>query len=836
MLKRQSKIVSLAIIFCFCMSFMLAGFVVPQTAEAAAAYRALTAPTFSSGSVASANLSVVEVDIPSGMEASIGDVVTFSFASEVTVPMAGFATPAKGLAVVDNIIPNADFIQVYVPALHPQTGIANGLYSALAPDTVTAAQIAAMDADTDGIITDAEANAVFLGLVDFSSLTYGKSARIAATGQAVDVQIASAPTAGRGVFYVYLNGMVLNGASGDINVTVAGSSSAFPIGNVTVGKVVTGGGTSCLVKSEKSMGTDTVELDTITFIETAKGSMSSTDQVKLKLPAGFEWANAGLIAGNWNWTGLWPVGSTPTIGADTRELLVNLTPIAGKAADTAGRFDIVMSQIAVTDETVAKKGDVVIRVSGTGNVTEQDLKVANYGDFAAKGVEGTVKEIVAGKHDQKIGEFWLEETIANSLISGRQIKMSLPNGVKWSGDYDANANGLPAQPIADKGNATLGGYRTLDNYSTLACTVTQVAPPAVPSKSKFKFKDLKVDVAPDFTGPITITFSGTSGATGEIKVADVIAPVELSAENVKSVRIGEQNQELGTLIIKETKKENIARTSANIELWGDPTGTTVGGVYVAGVPDVAAADGVLSLTLPAGALWAAGYPTVEVTEGDLVLKTNDISKNGRTLEIPIKSESSTPSTITVTGLKASIDRTVPEGDFKIAVTGLAINETGGEIGNIKLAFPQYEAQKVAVAKCVTPAPDEGTAGAAAGQFKIDSNIYQLNGVAKVMDVAPYIKSGRTYVPVRYLGYVLGVAEADVVWDEGSQKVTLTKGDNVVELTIGNTTVTVNGEAQTMDVAPEITNGRTMLPARYVAEGLGYEVGWDPGSRTVLISK
>jgi len=28
----------------------------------------------------------------------------------------------------------------------------------------------------------------------------------------------------------------------------------------------------------------------------------------------------------------------------------------------------------------------------------------------------------------------------------------------------------------------------------------------------------------------------------------------------------------------------------------------------------------------------------------------------------------------------------------------------------------------------------------------------------------------------------------------------------------------------------------MLPARYVAEGLGYTVGWDPGTKTVLIFK
>ncbi|NLG32310.1 MAG: copper amine oxidase N-terminal domain-containing protein, partial [Syntrophomonadaceae bacterium] len=53
---------------------------------------------------------------------------------------------------------------------------------------------------------------------------------------------------------------------------------------------------------------------------------------------------------------------------------------------------------------------------------------------------------------------------------------------------------------------------------------------------------------------------------------------------------------------------------------------------------------------------------------------------------------------------------------------------------------------------------------------------------------------------------------------------------------GSTTITVNGEAQTMDVAPEIVNNRTMLPARYVAEGLGYTVGWDPGTKTVLIFK
>jgi len=39
----------------------------------------------------------------------------------------------------------------------------------------------------------------------------------------------------------------------------------------------------------------------------------------------------------------------------------------------------------------------------------------------------------------------------------------------------------------------------------------------------------------------------------------------------------------------------------------------------------------------------------------------------------------------------------------------------------------------------------------------------------------------------------------------------------------------------MDVAPEITGvGRTMLPARWVAEGLGYAVGWNEVLKQVVI--
>ncbi len=111
-------------------------------------------------------------------------------------------------------------------------------------------------------------------------------------------------------------------------------------------------------------------------------------------------------------------------------------------------------------------------------------------------------------------------------------------------------------------------------------------------------------------------------------------------------------------------------------------------------------------------------------------------------------------------------------------------------------------------------------------FRIGDGNYYLGGQAVKMDGQPTIIGGRTLVPVRYLANALGVT--DIGWDQPTQKVTL-KG---IELTIGSKTLISNGVSSQMDVAPSIISGRTYLPARYVAEGLGYEVGWDAANRVV----
>ncbi|MGE5390830.1 MAG: copper amine oxidase N-terminal domain-containing protein, partial [Deltaproteobacteria bacterium] len=133
---------------------------------------------------------------------------------------------------------------------------------------------------------------------------------------------------------------------------------------------------------------------------------------------------------------------------------------------------------------------------------------------------------------------------------------------------------------------------------------------------------------------------------------------------------------------------------------------------------------------------------------------------------------------------------------------------------------------------ITSAADDVSCGNAS--LKVGSMIYQVNGVDKVMDTAPYINQGRAYVPVRFLGYAMGLSDADIKYDPATRQVTMKKGSNVVQLTIGSTTIMVNGRASTMDAAPEICNNRTMLPARFVAQGLGFQVGWDAAASIVSI--
>ncbi|TDA68694.1 MAG: copper amine oxidase [Clostridia bacterium] len=111
----------------------------------------------------------------------------------------------------------------------------------------------------------------------------------------------------------------------------------------------------------------------------------------------------------------------------------------------------------------------------------------------------------------------------------------------------------------------------------------------------------------------------------------------------------------------------------------------------------------------------------------------------------------------------------------------------------------------------------------------------LNGQRLLFDVPPVIENGRTLVPFRKIFAALG---AEVQWREETQQV-LATGPGIatgvtVELTVGQNTAYVNGELISLEAAPKITGGRTLVPLRMVSEALGAAVEWDPQGPAIYI--
>lgn len=117
--------------------------------------------------------------------------------------------------------------------------------------------------------------------------------------------------------------------------------------------------------------------------------------------------------------------------------------------------------------------------------------------------------------------------------------------------------------------------------------------------------------------------------------------------------------------------------------------------------------------------------------------------------------------------------------------------------------------------------------------KVDQGIRTV----KNMDSAPYIKRGRTMLPLRYLAEALGYK---VFWLNETRTVVIIDLGLRVEIPVDTNLIIVNGVKYTSDVNPEIINHRTMLPIANIARALGLKDGedilWDEVNRQVTINK
>ena len=124
-----------------------------------------------------------------------------------------------------------------------------------------------------------------------------------------------------------------------------------------------------------------------------------------------------------------------------------------------------------------------------------------------------------------------------------------------------------------------------------------------------------------------------------------------------------------------------------------------------------------------------------------------------------------------------------------------------------------------------------TADPTAGASETSSIIVLLDGEAVTFDAQPEILAGTTFVPLRSIFEQLG---AEVEWNQQRQEALLTSGREAICLKVGSRVAIRNTEVSSLIDAPYLKEDRVMVPLRYLSESLGYDVTWNPETRTAEI--
>jgi|GEM_PF-4529488 len=129
--------------------------------------------------------------------------------------------------------------------------------------------------------------------------------------------------------------------------------------------------------------------------------------------------------------------------------------------------------------------------------------------------------------------------------------------------------------------------------------------------------------------------------------------------------------------------------------------------------------------------------------------------------------------------------------------------------------------------------EEPANGELAGEIhlQIGSAEALVNGSQVTLNAAPFLKEGRTMVPVRFVGEHFG---AKVSWLQETNQVRIEDNRQVILLTINTPSALVNGVEEELDCAAVIVNGTTFVPLRFVGTILGADTLWDGATQSIEI--
>ena len=550
-------------------------------------------------------------------------------------------------------------------------------------------------------------------------------------------------------------------------------------------------------------------------------------EITLKLKGNFKFVSAGKLSF------LNDTAKATITKIDDDELKIEFTEVPSDKMLT----NMTISGIELQPTKKCNAGDVATITVSSKDFDSVKLQVAK---MVEEAVTYTVEDddlptIWAGKNYETTGddsntlEVSVEENTGDILNTSRKATFTFPEGIEVVDIKVDTTKELKEANFSyqiDENVVTIWNYAKGANESK--------------NKSDFGIKFL-INAAPTFEGDVAVTLGGEFDDV-ELKVATVKAPYTVEAKTTE-VLIDYRYVPVNEIVITEAE-DGLLEEGMEIALEVEKMNFEDAGTY-------------------------------EVTEGDIDVDVDIEDDDVAMLVVTVKDESTEASSITVSGLELYLDRTLPVGgyalkniqadnilwenshskeddradqdtyyegnkfDYEFKVDSM-INDSDVENEDFGYDFNGIFKYKAVVVndnyvEVVTQARDQDDSTTNRKiVITIGATTMAVGTETITLDTPAYINAENyTELPLRAVSEAFG---ATVNWDDASRTVTIMMGQRIVSMTIGSKTMYINGTPVAMNTAPEITNERTFVPVRDLANALGIsKIDWNEASATVTLN-
>ena len=555
--------------------------------------------------------------------------------------------------------------------------------------------------------------------------------------------------------------------------------------------------------------------------------------IRLKLNSGFEFVKSDLTLSTDKGT---PVPDTTW--DDDEVTFENI----GDGITGGEYFKIEGLKVEATSAKAGATATIRVYVDGNDTVSVEVAKVVDYTVAMTVDEDEDVPVIYSGVNvdnkgitddsDHESLEVTIEESFAGAWNNSKDFTLSVPEGVYITDVVNATLeesglNGYDDEKAWFEAAYEEGDYVDL-TFKRRGWTETDPNGNGTASKDPAELTFTLVLVAdPNFEGDVTLKLTGDAVDEQEVTIAKFVKPYVVEAQQ-NDMQIDYRNTEIPTsVVVKE----------AEAGLWDKGT------KFVLSLDKIDFDDeGTIAVDDKSG---------LEVKDDEV--KTTTVDGDDAVYFVVDSRSDDEPATVTISGLQLYMDRSLPAGAYDLEMVSPEMNDpyestvvlngtkdkVDGEnrtIADINDDFVSYTA-KAGFVNIVTAGREDTESFTTKVVVPVGES-YLISGENKVtIDVPAYINAnGYTMLPLRAVAVALGINSNNVLWDQTSRTATIMYGSKIINMTLGQKVVYVNGAMIPATAAVEITNDRMFLGLRDLGTALGVtDITWDGATKTATLN-